>query len=165
MAFSAQLTGNHSADPDYTSRRQRASRSYADFGAYINKRPDVYRPRALPVVRPKRRVAAAQDRAASNRDPIGKIYFVSGRNNTAIAQEESWINRINYVWFGHGIYFIHPDNLRISSQVNLVAASDDIKVADSYVVANLELLNSDDQIKVSNLNIVFDAAFPRIDDA
>jgi flagellar biosynthesis chaperone FliJ len=49
--------------------------------------------------------------------------------------------------------------------VDFIAASNNVEVTDPYVVIHLDLLYPDDQIEMSNLNIIVDPAFRRIDNA
>jgi hypothetical protein len=49
--------------------------------------------------------------------------------------------------------------------MNFISASYDVQVSDFYVVLNFQPLHPDDQIKVSNLNVVIDPAFIRVDNA
>jgi hypothetical protein len=49
--------------------------------------------------------------------------------------------------------------------MNFVATPDNIQVSYLYVVANLKLCYPDDQIKMPNLNVIVDPAFPHIDNA
>jgi hypothetical protein len=90
---------------------------------------------------------------------------VSGRNNTAIAKVKSRIDRVNGFRLGNGIDFIHSDDFGVASEMNFVAASYYVQVSDSYVVINLKLLQSNNQIKMPNLNVVVDPALADIDNA
>jgi len=114
---------------------------------------------------PERRIAASEDRSATNGHAIRKVYLVPGRNYASITEREPGINRIDDVWFRNRVYFVHTDDFGITSQMNFISPSYDIQVPDSYMVTHLELLHPDDQIKVSNPHIIVDAAFLRVDDA
>jgi hypothetical protein len=49
--------------------------------------------------------------------------------------------------------------------MNFVAASYYVQMSNSYVVVNLQLLHSDNQIKMTNLHVIVNPAFLRVDDA
>jgi hypothetical protein len=116
-------------------------------------------------VRPQRGITAAQNRSATNRDAIGKVYFMACRNDAAVTQQETRIDGINDVWFRDGIYFVHANDLGITSKVNFVATSDDIQVSNVYMIPKLQLLNPNYQIKMPNSHVIIDPALFRIDDA
>jgi hypothetical protein len=90
---------------------------------------------------------------------------VPRRNDAAGAKGKSRIDRVNNIRLGDRVDFIHPNDLRVTSEVNFVAAPDYVQVPDSYVIINFKLLDPEDQVEVPNLHIVADTAFARADDA
>jgi hypothetical protein len=116
-------------------------------------------------VRPERRIAATKNRPATNRNSVGEVYLVSSRNDAAGAKREARIDLINHLGLGNGVDFIHADDFGVTSKTHFIAASYDVQKSDSYVVTDLQLLYSDNQIQMSDANVVVDSAFACVDNA
>jgi hypothetical protein len=87
---------------------------------------------------------------------------VSRGNNASSTQKEARISRIHHLGIRYRIDLIHANYFRISLQHNFIATTNNIQMTDSDVVAQLKLLHSNNQIQVSNLNVIIDLARTRI---
>jgi hypothetical protein len=114
-------------------------------------------------VRPKRGVASAQNRSATNRHAIGEIYFVSGSNDAAVAKQEPWISRVNHIRIGYRVNFIHANYLRITPERNFVAAANNIQMPDADVVSDYQLLDPDKDIQMTDSYVIINPAVLRVD--
>ncbi len=100
----------------------------------------------MPVVRPDRRIAPADNRAPADFNSIREVDFVTRSNNAAVPQGESRINWIHGVGLGNRIYFVHPHQLRVASQSNLCAAPDNVQVAYLHVITQLQICDPDNYV-------------------
>jgi len=115
-------------------------------------------------MRPQRRIPAADYGAAAYFDPVGKIYFVSGGNDTAGAQGKPRVNLVYYFRLENRINFIHSDDFRKSGEMNFVAATDNIQMTNTNVITDPQVLHCGDQIQVTNLYVSIDLAMLCVND-
>jgi hypothetical protein len=113
---------------------------------------------------PQRGIAATKNGPTANRNPVSKVDLVSGGDNASGAQKEARISRIHHLGVRYRIDLIHPNYFRISFQYNFIATANNIQMADSDVVPQCQLLHSNNQIEVSNLNVIVDLAVNRVND-
>jgi hypothetical protein len=114
---------------------------------------------------PQRGIASAYDGALPYLNPICEVQLVSRRNNTAVAKEEAWVDLIDNIGFRDRIDFVHPNDLRISSESHIVASPDDIQMTDSCVVSNRQLFHPKYRIEMTDAYVIVNRALPRINDA
>src|SRR6185295_12284637 len=88
VALRGQLSCNYRTNSNDTFRRHRPTRRNPNFGSDVRERSDIYRARALAVVSPEGRIPPSQNRSASDRYAVGKIYFVPGRNYAPVSERK-----------------------------------------------------------------------------
>lgn len=88
-----------------------------------------------------------------------------GGDDTAIAEEKNRIDLVDYVRIGNGVDLIHPDDLAVPSEADLVSAANDIQVTDTYVILDRQFLNARDDVEMAHRYVVVNIAFAGVDNA
>jgi hypothetical protein len=86
-------------------------------------------------------------------------------DDAAGAQNEPRVGRIDHDRVWNRVYLVEPYNLSVTTEPYFVAASKDIQVADLYVVTHLEFANPNYQVEMTDLCIILDNTFARVDNA
>jgi hypothetical protein len=150
------------ANPDNAARGQSTAGSDPDFRTNVRQLADRNRRCALPVVSPERRISSSEYCSTAYFNPISKIDLVSGSDHAAIAENEPWVSRIHNVGIGNRIDLVESNYFRKSAQRDFVAAANNIQVSDARMVSDDQLLNSDYEIEVPDLNVIGNLTVSRI---
>ncbi|HMJ23745.1 MAG TPA: hypothetical protein VK513_17655 [Terriglobales bacterium] len=118
------------------------SRGNSDLGAHIAEITDQNGTSGSPIVRPNRRVSAGESRTTPNRDSIGEIKAMFGRDHGTITQAKHRLGRIYAIVIGYGIDHIETEQLAIVAQVDALASPKNVARTDAYMGADADMSTS-----------------------
>src|SRR5262245_48564532 len=114
---------------------------------------------------PQRRISTTKDYTFADLYAIREIDFMSGRYDASVDQQESRIYFVYYIRIRNRVDLIHPDDLRVPTEKNFIAASNHIQMPYTCVVSNGQLAYTGNNVEVTKGDVILDRAGPRINDA
>src|SRR5262249_12349502 len=96
---------------------------------------------------------------------VGEVNLVARGYYAAGAQRKPWIDRVDDLRIGNRVYFVHPDQFRISVHGNFFAAANDIEMSDPDVVPQSNFADANYQVQMHDTYVVLNFALPGVDNA
>ena len=86
------------------------------------------------------------------------------RDDAAITQEETRLDRIDHFGIGNRVDLVQAHNLREATEADFITSTYNVHVTDPHVVSKDQFLYADDHIEMSDLHVVIDVTLSRIND-